>query len=234
MLGTLIADVPPHALPDPHATHASRHGSRNTPPPRAGSAAEDKACRLHPCPHWPDAVIARRAVLAAGLLAALPARAQGASLRLAQYKAGDQLLLRLAGEDAAAYRADWFEFGSGNLMVGAVSAGSLDLAYGSEVPPAFVALSGAPMDAAALGDRPEGRLYTAIARATGARGNTTALVGTPRQVADALLDYHALGVSTFLLRGFDPLQDALHYGRTLLPLTRRLLAERTSRQAAAE
>ena len=88
------------------------------------------------------------------------------------------------------------------------------------------------LEAAALGDRPEGRLYTAIARATGARGNTTALVGTPRQVAGALLDYHALGVSTFLIRGFDPLEDALEYGRTLLPLTRRLLAEQTGRQAA--
>ena len=71
--------------------------------------------------------------------------------------------------------------------------------------------------AAALGDRPEGRLYTAIARATGARGNTTALVGTPQQVAEAFLDYHALGVTTFLIRGFDPLEDALDYGRTLPP-----------------
>ena len=82
------------------------------------------------------------------------------------------------------------------------------------------------LDAAALGDRPEGRLYTAIARATGARGNTTALVGTPQQVAEAFLDYHALGVSTFLIRGFDPLEDAVEYGRTLLPLARRLVAER--------
>ncbi len=88
--------------------------------------------------------------------------------------------------------------------------------------------------AAALGDRPEGRLYTAIARATGARGNTTALVGTPQQVAEAFLDYHALGVTTFLIRGFDPLGDALEYGRTLLPLTRRLLAARTPQQTAAE
>ncbi len=88
--------------------------------------------------------------------------------------------------------------------------------------------------AAALGDRPEGRLYTAIARVTGARGNTTALVGTPQQVAEAFLDYHALGVGTFLIRGFDPLEDALEYGRTLLPLTRRLLAERRNHRAAAE
>lgn len=88
--------------------------------------------------------------------------------------------------------------------------------------------------AAALGDRPEGRLYTAIARVTGARGNTTALVGTPRQVAEAFLDYHELGVGTFLIRGFEPLEDALDYGRTLLPLTRQLLAERTTHRTAAE
>ena len=90
------------------------------------------------------------------------------------------------------------------------------------------------LQAASLGDRPEGRLYTAIARVTGARGNTTALVGTPRQVAEAFLDYHDLGVGTFLIRGFDPLEDALDYGGTLLPLTRRLLAERGAARVAAE
>jgi alkanesulfonate monooxygenase len=88
--------------------------------------------------------------------------------------------------------------------------------------------------AAAQGDRPEGRLYTAIARETGARGNTTALVGTPQQVAEAFLDYHALGVTTFLIRGFDPLEDAVDYGRELLPLTRRLVAERLAHKVAAE
>ena len=86
------------------------------------------------------------------------------------------------------------------------------------------------LDAAALGDRPEGRLYTAIARATGARGNTTALVGTPDQVAQAFADYHALGVTTFLIRGFDPLEDAAEYGRALLPKTRTLLEARVGQQ----
>jgi alkanesulfonate monooxygenase len=79
--------------------------------------------------------------------------------------------------------------------------------------------------AAARGDRPEGRLYTAIARVTGARGNTTALVGTPQQVAEAFLEYHALGVTTFLIRGFDPLEDAVAYGRELLPTTKRLVTQ---------
>jgi alkanesulfonate monooxygenase len=87
------------------------------------------------------------------------------------------------------------------------------------------------LEAAALGDRPEGRLYTAIARATGARGNTTALVGTPRQVAEALLAYHRLGVDTFLIRGFDPLADAVEYGRRLVGLTRELAARQTEQAA---
>ena len=39
------------------------------------------------------------------------------------------------------------------------------------------------------------------------------LVGSYEQVADALLDYVDLGVSTLLIRGFDPLADARDYGR---------------------
>ena len=69
---------------------------------------------------------------------------------------------------------------------------------------------------------------------TGARGNTTALVGTPEQVAEAFAGYHALGVTTFLIRGFDPLEDAIEYGRSLLPATRHLLATQPADQVAAE
>ena len=81
------------------------------------------------------------------------------------------------------------------------------------------------LEAAALGERLDRCLWTGIAAATGARGNTTALVGTPEQVAEALLDYWKLGVTTFLIRGFDPLEDAVDYGATLLPLTRELIAQ---------
>jgi alkanesulfonate monooxygenase len=86
------------------------------------------------------------------------------------------------------------------------------------------------LEAAAQGERLDRCLWTGIAAATGARGNTTALVGTPAQVAAALLDYWRLGVTTFLIRGFDPLEDAIAYGETLLPLTRALIA----REAAAQ
>jgi len=82
------------------------------------------------------------------------------------------------------------------------------------------------LDAAAQGDVLDKRLFTAIARLTGARGNTTALVGTAEQVADALLDYYDLGVTTFLIRGFDPLEDVVDYGRELIPLVRKQAAQR--------
>ena len=58
---------------------------------------------------------------------------------------------------------------------------------------------------------------------TGARGNTSSLVGTPRQLGEALVDYHDLGVTTFLIRDFDPLDDMIGYGRDLLPLTKQLI-----------
>ncbi|MGK9230904.1 LLM class flavin-dependent oxidoreductase [Inquilinus limosus] len=87
--------------------------------------------------------------------------------------------------------------------------------------------------AAAQGPRLDKRLWTGIAALTGAKGNSTALVGTPEQVADALLDYYDLGVTTFLIRGFDPLDDAIDYGRELIPLTRKLVAERARANATA-
>jgi len=87
--------------------------------------------------------------------------------------------------------------------------------------------------AAASGPRLDKRLYTAIAAETGAAGNSTALVGTPEQVAEALLDYHDLGVRTVLIRGFDPLEDALQYGRTLLPAFKDRLARRRTAVEAA-
>jgi alkanesulfonate monooxygenase len=82
------------------------------------------------------------------------------------------------------------------------------------------------LDAAARGDVHDRCLWTPIAAATGARGNTTALVGTPERVAEALLDYYDAGATTLLIRGFDPLNDAIQYGRELLPLVRAEVARR--------
>lgn len=87
--------------------------------------------------------------------------------------------------------------------------------------------------AADKGPRLDKRLWTAIAQEIGGRSNSTALVGTPEQVADALLDYYDLGVTTFLIRGFDPLEDAIDYGRELIPRTHALVAERIAAQRKA-
>jgi alkanesulfonate monooxygenase len=87
------------------------------------------------------------------------------------------------------------------------------------------------LDTAAQGRVVDERLWTGIAALTKAAGNSTGLVGTPEQVRDALLKYWELGVTTFLIRGFDPIQDALQYGRELIPLVRAAVAEREARQA---
>jgi alkanesulfonate monooxygenase len=80
--------------------------------------------------------------------------------------------------------------------------------------------------AAAKGELHDRALWTPLAAATGAAGNSTALVGTPDTVAQALLDYTDIGVSTLLIRGYDPYDDAVGYGRALLPLVRDEIARR--------
>jgi alkanesulfonate monooxygenase len=70
----------------------------------------------------------------------------------------------------------------------------------------------------------------ALGVATGARGNSTALVGTPEMVAEALVAYYDLGATSLLIRGYAPLADAVEYGRELIPRVRALVAERDAAQ----
>jgi alkanesulfonate monooxygenase len=86
---------------------------------------------------------------------------------------------------------------------------------------------------AAQGERLDKRLWTGMAALTDARGNSTSLVGTPQQVAESLAEYYDLGIDIFLIRGFDPLIDAIEYGRELIPLTRKLVAERARASGVA-
>jgi alkanesulfonate monooxygenase len=73
------------------------------------------------------------------------------------------------------------------------------------------------MDLAARGDVHDERLWMPVAALSGGKGNTSCLVGTPEQVADAMLKYYRMGVGSFLIRGFDPLNDAREYGKELIP-----------------
>jgi alkanesulfonate monooxygenase len=90
------------------------------------------------------------------------------------------------------------------------------------------------LEAAANGRVLDKRLWTEMVAVTGAQGNSTGLVGTPEQVAEALLEYYNIGITTFLIRGFDPLEDATDYGRELIPLVRQEIARRESKSIAAE
>ena len=87
--------------------------------------------------------------------------------------------------------------------------------------------------AAAAAERHDTALWTPLAAATGGAGNSTALVGTPETVARALLDYTDIGVTTLLIRGYDPYDDAIDYGRYLLPLVKTEVARRDAHAASA-
>jgi alkanesulfonate monooxygenase len=76
------------------------------------------------------------------------------------------------------------------------------------------------LDFAAAGETHDERLWMPIAQATGAMGNTSCLVGTAEQVARAMLEYYKLGIHSFLIRGFDPLEDTVEFGRELIPRLR--------------
>jgi alkanesulfonate monooxygenase len=81
------------------------------------------------------------------------------------------------------------------------------------------------LQAAAEAEVHDSCLWTSLAVATGAQGNSTALVGTPETVAKALLEYYKLGATRLLIRGYDPRPDAIQYGEELIPRLRELVAE---------
>jgi alkanesulfonate monooxygenase len=70
------------------------------------------------------------------------------------------------------------------------------------------------------------RLWTGLVKVSGASGNTTALVGTPEQVAQAIVAYYDVGVRGVLIRGFEPFANAAEFGQELIPRIRALVAER--------
>ncbi|WP_051318061.1 LLM class flavin-dependent oxidoreductase [Cohnella thermotolerans] len=60
-------------------------------------------------------------------------------------------------------------------------------------------------------------------------GGAMAFVGTPDQVADRLLEYVDIGISSFILSGYPNLEEATISGR-LIPVFRRKFAERLANQ----
>ncbi len=83
------------------------------------------------------------------------------------------------------------------------------------------------------GEVQDERLWVPLAAAAKGSGNTTALVGTPDQVAEAIARYYDFGISGVLIRGFDPFNDAIEYGEALIPAIRSKIAERDAPRQSA-
>ncbi|MBM7789760.1 LLM class flavin-dependent oxidoreductase [Tenggerimyces flavus] len=90
------------------------------------------------------------------------------------------------------------------------------------------------LEIVAQGERYDRALWTAPTGLTGGGGNSTALVGTPETVAAALLDYYDLGVRIFSARGYDVYEDAIDFGRYVIPLVREEVARREAAERRAE
>ena len=85
---------------------------------------------------------------------------------------------------------------------------------------------------AASGERHDRALWTpTVAGAGGLPTSATALVGSYRTVADALLDYVDLGFEIFGLRGYDLVADAVEFGDHVIPLVHAAVAEREALSA---
>ncbi|MGW4805906.1 LLM class flavin-dependent oxidoreductase [Kitasatospora sp. NPDC004272] len=88
------------------------------------------------------------------------------------------------------------------------------------------------LEIAEAGERYDRALWTPTAAATGGSGNSNALVGTPETVAQALLDYYDLGVDILSARGYDHVDDAIDFGRHVIPIVREEVAKRDAAKAA--
>jgi alkanesulfonate monooxygenase len=89
------------------------------------------------------------------------------------------------------------------------------------------------LDIAARGERYDRALYMGTSTAIGGGTDSTSLVGTPDTIIAALLDYYDLGVTTFLNRGYDPLHDAIDYGRYIIGAVREEVRRREAAGANA-
>ena len=82
------------------------------------------------------------------------------------------------------------------------------------------------LDIAKKGEVQDRALWYPTVTATNARGASTALVGSYQTVIDSIVDYVDLGCELISIRGYDNLNDAVDYGRYILPGVRRALEAR--------
>jgi alkanesulfonate monooxygenase len=83
------------------------------------------------------------------------------------------------------------------------------------------------LEIAQRGEVQDRALWYPTVTATNARGASTALVGSYQTIVDSILDYVDLGCELISIRGYDNLNDAIDYGRYVLPKVRDVLKART-------
>ena len=85
------------------------------------------------------------------------------------------------------------------------------------------------LEIAKRGEVQDRALWYPTVTATNARGASTALVGSYQTVVDSILDYVKLGCELISIRGYDNLNDAIDYGRYILPQVRENLPEQENK-----
>ncbi|KAB8236566.1 LLM class flavin-dependent oxidoreductase [Aspergillus alliaceus] len=88
------------------------------------------------------------------------------------------------------------------------------------------------LDIAARGEVQDRALWYPTVVATNAKGASTALVGSAQTIVDSILDYVDLGAELISIRGYDNLNDAIDYGRYILPPVREVLQGREAKPTA--
>ena len=89
------------------------------------------------------------------------------------------------------------------------------------------------LEIAKQGEVQDRALWYPTVTATNARGASTALVGSYQTVVDSILDYIDLGCELISIRGYDNLNDAIDYGRYILPGVRKGLDIRARAKSTA-
>ncbi|KAI5861457.1 bacterial luciferase-like protein [Durotheca rogersii] len=89
------------------------------------------------------------------------------------------------------------------------------------------------LEIAKRGEVQDRALWYPTVTATNARGASTALVGSVQTIVDSIVDYVDLGCELISIRGYDNLNDAIDYGRYVLPGVRKVLKEREAKANGA-
>lgn len=66
----------------------------------------------------------------------------------------------------------------------------------------------------------DGRLWSGVTRIPTGRPSLNCLIGSTDQVLEALMQYHALGISRFIMSGYEPIADTRMIGEKLIPRLR--------------